>query len=79
LFLFALLLIGFTMSGCTRYAKKNHLKQLEDTKAEALAAEETLKQKQAERQDWEQKLAQKEKERDDKLEEKEIISERLGK
>jgi len=79
LLLFALLLIGFTMSSCTRYAKKEHLEQLENTKAEALAAEATLKEKQAERQDWEQKVAQKEKERDDKLAEKEIIKTKLGK
>ena len=72
-------LFGFVIAGCTKYAKEEHLKQLDDTKAEALAAEKMIEQKQIEKISWEDKLAQKIEERDKKLEEKNTIATRLGK
>lgn len=79
LFLIMLLLVGFSMLGCTKYAKEEQLKQLDETEAAALAAEKKLKGKEAEKRGWENKLAQKEAERDAKKAEKDAIEENLGK
>ena len=79
LFLAVLLLFAFTMTGCTKYAKEEDLKNLKNAEEAALAAESQLKRKQAERAGWERKVAQKETERDAKQAEKDEIEKNLGK
>jgi uncharacterized membrane protein (DUF106 family) len=72
-------IIGIFSTGCTKYAKKEDLNKLDETKAAALAAEKALTDKQKERSDWELKLQQKESELQAKQMEKEQIAKQVGK
>ncbi len=72
-------IIGLLSIGCTRYAKEEQLRQLDETKAAALAAEKQLEDKKAERSQWERKVAQKEKELEAKKAEKVEVEKNLGK
>ena len=73
-----LLLAGFSIVGCTKYATQEQLTNLDETKKAALAAEKQLEEKIAEREDWEKKVAQKEAELEEKKAEKEEIKKHLG-
>ena len=74
-----LFIIGLLSMGCTRYAKEEQLKLLDDTEAAALAAEKTLQSKKGDKAGWEKKLAQKEKELNAKKAEKAEVEKNMGK
>lgn len=74
-----LFIVGLLSMGCTRYAKEDQLKLLDDTEAAALAAEKTLQDKKAEKSGWEQKVTQKQKELDAKKAEKAEVEKNLSK
>ncbi len=48
-----------TLTSCKWKPSEEQIKTLEETKAAALSAEETLQKKKAERQEWEKKVAAK--------------------
>ncbi len=48
-----------SLSSCKWKPSEEQIKTLEETKAAALSAEETLQKKKAERQEWEKKVAAK--------------------
>ena len=77
-FLGAIVIIGFLLSGCTKYATQEQTTSLEDTKKAALAAEDMLKQKVGEREDWEMKVAVKDAELDAKKAEKDEVEQKVG-
>ena len=52
-------LLTIVFAGCTKYAKEEQLVNLQETKKAALAAENKLEQKKAERMEWEGKVAEK--------------------
>lgn len=64
LLLGVLVLIGFLIVGCTKYASQEQRNLLNQTKESALAAEDMLQQKITEREQWEKKVVQKEAELD---------------
>jgi len=54
--------VSLLLSGCTSYANEEQLNTLEETKAAALAAEENVSAKEAEKAELEAKLAEKQEE-----------------
>ncbi|MDZ7412057.1 MAG: hypothetical protein ONB15_00810 [candidate division KSB1 bacterium] len=73
-----LLLVVFAM-GCAKHPSQEQLSKLEETKQAALAAEDQLKAKDAEKASLEQQLAAKKQELAKCQEEKQAVAQRLGK
>jgi septal ring factor EnvC (AmiA/AmiB activator) len=71
-------LIVIILTSCTKYAKQEQLKQLDETNAAALSAEQLLAQKKAEHSDWEAKVAAKQKVLDAKKAEKTELEKKLA-
>ncbi|MGQ9559128.1 MAG: hypothetical protein ACUVTG_09900 [Candidatus Oleimicrobiaceae bacterium] len=74
----ALLLVTFAL-GCAKHPSKEQLTKLEETKQAALAAEEQLKAKDAEKASLEQQLAAKQQQLERCQAEKNAVAGRLGK
>jgi|Deesub1362B_J571_1020462.scaffolds.fasta_scaffold05504_5 outer membrane murein-binding lipoprotein Lpp len=73
-----LFLVGtLVMTGCTRYANEEQLKQLEDTKNAALSAEQKVKDLEAQKANLEKELAAKKAELEKVKQEKATVKERL--
>ncbi len=66
------------LTGCTRYANEDQLKQLEETKNAALKAEEKIKELTTEKSSLEKKVAAKKAELENVKKEKETVKERLS-
>jgi hypothetical protein len=62
-----------------RYASPTHIQKLNTTKSDCLSAEELLKEKQSEREEWQKKLDDKQKELEQKKKEKEELQNRFKK
>jgi septal ring factor EnvC (AmiA/AmiB activator) len=79
--LVGLLVAAFLLGtvGCTKYAKEKDLQALDQQKQAALAAEQELKQKQAERQDLQNQLQQKQEELTELQGERDEIAKKLQK
>ncbi|WP_456443557.1 hypothetical protein [Caldithrix abyssi] len=63
----------FSLTSCKWKPSEDQIKTLEETKAAALSAEETLQKKKAERQEWEKKVAAKKAELDKLKKDKENV------
>jgi|YNPNPStandDraft_1061719.scaffolds.fasta_scaffold64618_2 septal ring factor EnvC (AmiA/AmiB activator) len=74
----ALLLVTFAL-GCAKHPSKEQLTKLDETKQAALAAEEQLKAKDAEKASLEKQLAAKQQELEKCQAEKKAVAGRLGK
>lgn len=60
IFMLALISVAMlSLTSCKWKPSEEQIKTLEETKAAALSAEETLQKKKAERQEWEKKVAAK--------------------
>lgn len=71
------LFAGF-LASCASHPDEDQIKALEETKAAALSAEQTLAQKKQERSDLEAKLATKKAELEKVKKEKELVLQRLA-
>ncbi|MBC7185886.1 MAG: hypothetical protein H5U38_02520 [Calditrichaeota bacterium] len=73
-----LLLVSFAV-GCAKHPSQEQLNKLEETKQAALAAEDQLKAKDAEKASLDKELAAKQQELAKCQQEKKAVAERLGK
>ncbi len=73
-----LLLVAFAV-GCAKHPSPEQLSKLEETKQAAVAAEDQLKAKDAEKASLERELAAKQQELARCQEEKKVVAQRLGK
>ena len=71
------LFAGF-LASCASHPDEDQIKALEETKAAALSAEQTLAQKKQQRSDLESKLAAKKQELEKVKKEKELVLQRLA-
>jgi hypothetical protein len=72
------LFLAFVLTGCSKHPSEEQLTALEESKQAAMAAEEQLVAKKAEKEDLEKQLADKKQQVDDCKAEKEAVSERLA-
>jgi outer membrane murein-binding lipoprotein Lpp len=77
--LLAFLVGSLGLTGCTKYANEEELKLLDETKAAALAAEEKVKDLDAEKANLDRELQAKKAEHEKVKREKELVRERLSK